>query len=147
MAGALFVGITRWRGQWRRLLFLGLIAGLVGGAILGALAGARRTTTAYSRLVRATGTAQEVLFVPDQSKALEHWLSSAPGVDRYGVAAGMIGRRAPQEDWYSLNAPFDARLFPYPVLVRGRLPRLDRATRSSSRSALRTTRDSMSATK
>jgi hypothetical protein len=127
MAGAWFVGSTRWRGHWRRLLFLGVVAGLVGGAILGALAGARRTSTAYDRLVRTTGTAQEVLFVSAQSKAVEHWLSSAPGVDRYGVAAGMIGRRAPQQDWYSLNAPFSSRLFPHPVLVRGRMPRLDRA--------------------
>lgn len=127
MAGAWFVGSTRWRGQWQRLLFVGLVAGIVGGAILGALAGARRTQSAYSRLAQRSGAAHEVLFVFDRAKAVESWLNSAPGVDRYGVAAGMIGRRAPSEDWYSLDAPFDPRLFPHAVLVRGRLPRLDRA--------------------
>ena len=81
MAGALFVGITRWRRQWRRLVFLGLVAGLVGGAILGALAGARRTSTAYSRLAHADGSMHEVLFVFDQAKAIEDWLSSASTVD------------------------------------------------------------------
>jgi predicted lysophospholipase L1 biosynthesis ABC-type transport system permease subunit len=109
------------------MLALGLVAGLVGGAILGALAGARRTSTACGRLARAAGSAQEVLFVFDQSKAIETWLASAPGVDHYAAAAGMIGRRSPQEDWYSVYAPYKTHLFPRPVLVRGRLPRINRA--------------------
>ena len=39
----------------------------------------------------------------------------------------MVGRRAPQQDWYSLDAFYNGSLFPESVLERGRRPNFDRA--------------------
>jgi hypothetical protein len=127
MGGAWYVGSARWRRNWRHLLVLGLLAGVIGGAVLGALTGARRSSSAYDRLVRAAGAPHEVLFVFDKAPAISKWLESAPGIDRYAAGAGMIGRRAPQQDWYSLDAPYERGRFPeHAVLERGRMPREDR---------------------
>jgi putative ABC transport system permease protein len=52
------------RTRWRGLLGLALLAGLVGGVALAAAAGARRTDSAYSRLVAET-RAWDVLVNPD----------------------------------------------------------------------------------
>ena len=52
------------RARWRALLALALLAGIAGGAVLAAVAGARRTDTAYSRLVAETKE-QDVLVNPD----------------------------------------------------------------------------------
>src|SRR6187549_2661970 len=108
MAGAWYVGSARWRRSWRQLLLLGVLAGVIGGAV----SGARRSSSAYDRLVRAAGAPHEVLFVFDDVPAITKWLDSAPGVDRYAAGAGMIGRRAPQQDWYSLDAPYERGQFP-----------------------------------
>src|SRR4051794_24676556 len=124
MAGAWYVGSARWRRQWRQLVFLGVVAGLIGGAVLGALTGARRSSSAYDRLARAAAAPREVLFVFDKVPAVTKWLDTAPGIERYQSGAGMIGRRAPQQDWYSLDAPYDRGRFPErAVLERGRMPR------------------------
>ena len=63
MGGAWYVGSAGWRGRWLGLVFLGVLAGLVGGAVLGALAGARRTASAYDRLLRESGTALDPAIV------------------------------------------------------------------------------------
>ncbi len=46
------------RRQWRALLGLALLLGLVGGVVLTAAAGARRTDTAYPRLLTWANAAQ-----------------------------------------------------------------------------------------
>src|SRR5262245_15182785 len=127
MFGAWYVGRASWRRGLRSLILLGLIAGLVGGVLLGTIAGARRTTTAYDRLLRASGGPHEVLFATADTPRIESFLDQSPTVARYGRAAGMIGRHAPQQDWYSLYAPLDAAPLYHPLLEQGRLPRTDRA--------------------
>ena len=127
MSGAWYVGSAGWRRRFRSLLFLGLIAGLVGGVLIGALAGARRTESAYGRLLAASGAPHEVVFATADTARIESFLDQSPSVARYEPAAGMIGRRAPQEDWYSLYAPIASPEIWHPVLERGRLPRPDRA--------------------
>jgi len=122
MGGAWYVGSAGRRGRWWGLIFLGVLAGLVGGAVLGALAGARRTASAYDRLLRASGAPHEVLFATGDVARIEAWLARNPLVDRYTPAAGMIGRRAPHQDWYSLDAPVDIRQFGRAVMERGRMP-------------------------
>ena len=97
MAGAWYVGSARWRRSWRQLLLLGVLAGVIGGAVLGAVSGARRSSSAYDRLVRAAGAPHEVLFVFDDVPAITKWLDSAPGVDRYAAGAGMINEDSPNQ--------------------------------------------------
>jgi ABC-type antimicrobial peptide transport system permease subunit len=52
------------RLRWRALLGLALLLGLIGGVVLTAAAGARRTDTAYPRLLRWSNAAQ-VLVIPE----------------------------------------------------------------------------------
>jgi ABC-type lipoprotein release transport system permease subunit len=52
------------RTRWRSMAALALLVGIAGGATIAAVAGARRTDTAYSRLVKATD-AWDVLVNPD----------------------------------------------------------------------------------
>jgi len=52
------------RGRWRAMASLALLLGLVGGLVLGAAAGARRTDTAYPRLL-AWGNASQLSIVPE----------------------------------------------------------------------------------
>src|SRR3984893_15651465 len=46
------------RSRWRPLAGLALLLGLIGGVVLTAAAGARRTQTAYPRLLRWAGASQ-----------------------------------------------------------------------------------------
>ncbi|HYJ77355.1 MAG TPA: hypothetical protein VEX89_02225, partial [Actinomycetes bacterium] len=48
------VARTELRRRWVSMLVLGLVAGLVGSVVAGATGVARRTATAYDRLVAAT---------------------------------------------------------------------------------------------
>ena len=127
MAGAWYVGRASWRRRWQGLVFLGLVAGLIGGAVLGAAAGARRTSTVYDRLLAKSKAPHEVLFVTKNLPEIEGFLRQASSVDHFDRAAGMVGRRAPGEDWYSLDAFYNGSLFPETVLERGRRPNFDRA--------------------
>jgi putative ABC transport system permease protein len=52
------------RARWRSVLALALLAGLAGAATIAAVAGARRTDSAFSRLLTATAAA-DVLVNPD----------------------------------------------------------------------------------
>lgn len=61
------VTLACWAGlrhRWRATLGLVLLLGLIGGAALTAAAGARRTSTAYPRLLR-WGNAATVQVIPD----------------------------------------------------------------------------------
>jgi hypothetical protein len=52
------------RARWTALLAVALLVGLAGGAALAEFAGARRTDTAFGRLVKKTA-AWDVLVNPD----------------------------------------------------------------------------------
>jgi ABC-type antimicrobial peptide transport system permease subunit len=54
------------RARWRALASLALLLGLVGGVVLGAAAGARRTDTAYPRLL-ASANASQLMIVPEST--------------------------------------------------------------------------------
>jgi hypothetical protein len=53
------------RTRWRALLGLALLLGLVGGVALTATAGARRTDTAYTRLLARANAPQVTVIVTD----------------------------------------------------------------------------------
>ncbi len=55
MGAVLMIARAEVRRRWRALLALGLLAALVGAVVLGALVGARRTGTAFDRLIARTG--------------------------------------------------------------------------------------------
>ena len=55
------------RRRWRALLGLALILGLAGGVVITAAAGARRTETAYPRLLGWANAAQATVIVTDAS--------------------------------------------------------------------------------
>ena len=63
----------------------------------------------YDRLLRTSRSPHEVLFVTGHEQEIVSWLRTAPAVDYYARAVGVIGRRPPQQDWYSLGAPIDRR--------------------------------------
>ena len=107
-------------------MFLGLVAGLIGG---GTRRGSRRgpDLDRVRPVARKSKAPHEVLFVTKNLPQIEAFLRRASSVDHFDLAAGMVGRRAPQQDWYSLDAFYNGSLFPETVLERGRRPNFDRA--------------------
>lgn len=69
MAAALLWARANLRSQWRSAVLVVLIAGLCGGVAMAAVAGARRTTTSFSRFVRATKDINIYVAVPDKATA------------------------------------------------------------------------------
>jgi hypothetical protein len=74
------------RGHWRALLGLALLLGVVGGVVLTATAGARRTDTAYPRLL-SWANAAGVTVIVTNSEAVRKPPAGTPA-DRYFVAGG-----------------------------------------------------------
>src|ERR1700722_7585569 len=74
------------RTRWRALLGLALLLGLVGGVALTAAAGARRTDTAYSRLLSWASASRVTVIVTTSEAAV----APQPGQpkDKYFVAGG-----------------------------------------------------------
>ena len=54
MAAVWTLARARLRARWRSLLGLALLVGVASGAVIAAAIGARRTDTAYARLLEAT---------------------------------------------------------------------------------------------
>lgn len=75
------------RSRWLPVVGLGLIAGLAGAAVLTAVAGARRTDTAYERMLEATDAADFVVRSGGGSTALidAEAITDIPSVARVGV--------------------------------------------------------------
>jgi FtsX-like permease family len=69
MAAALLWARTNLRSQWRSAALVVLIAGLCAAVAMAAIAGARRTTTSFTRFVRATKDINIFVSVPDQASA------------------------------------------------------------------------------
>ncbi len=96
--------------RWRPVLALALLLGLVGGVVLGAADGARRTATAYPRLLNWASAAQFTVI---------------PGAN--GLSSGGTGRpgfypalaRLPQ-----VASMSSAALFGMGIAVRGGMPDL-----------------------
>jgi ABC-type antimicrobial peptide transport system permease subunit len=76
------------RRRWRPMLGLALLLGVIGGVVLTAAAGARRTDTAYPRLLRSARAAQ-LLLISDQHSPAGYYtrLSRLPQVAGLSVAS------------------------------------------------------------
>lgn len=90
------------RRRWRGAAAVGLVLGLGSAAVLAAAAGARRTDTAFPRMLAATGGAQILVSSTDgdqsaRSRFYER-VAALEGVDRMGLLAGvgLIPTRVPR---------------------------------------------------
>ena len=90
------------RTRWRALLGLALLLGLVGGVALTAAAGARRTDTAYWRLLGWANASQVIVIVTD-SDATGRPPAGQP-TDTYFVAGGRAAERARRAYFAALGA-------------------------------------------
>src|ERR1700727_2830874 len=90
------------RTRWRALLGLALLVGLVGGVALTAAAGARRTDTAYPRLL-AWANAAEVTVIVTNSESVA---APPPGLpkDKYFVAGGRAAEQVRRRYFAALAA-------------------------------------------
>src|SRR4051794_29944478 len=92
------------RRSWRGAVGLGGIVALTGGAGLALVLGARRTQTAYSRLVAAGRYAQVRIDVFGADVTRLDAIRARPEIASAYAADGYVGRRARTEDWTTVSA-------------------------------------------
>ena len=100
------------RRRWRALVSLALLLGLAGGVVLTAAAGARRTDTAYPRLLTWAGASQVTTLLGG--------LDPAYFAAHDNLGALLLGRGKEEEaDEHFREA---ARLAPGRAITHGRVP-------------------------
>ncbi|TMK66375.1 MAG: FtsX-like permease family protein [Actinobacteria bacterium] len=124
------------RRRWQSVVVLALVGGIAGGAALAAFAGARRTDSAFPRLLRATN-AWHVLVNPDlgvESKLDSRKVEHLPQVAQAARVDGLMMGRADAHSFTEF-ARFGITLAPRdgavtsigrPKMLDGRVPRADR---------------------
>ena len=137
MAAVWFRFRAELHARWRGLLGLALLVGFAGGVTLAAAAGARRTDTAYPRLVRET-RAWDVLVNPDNgtdSALTAHKIAGLSEVVRAGRVDGLAvsprNVQSPSDlfEGYGIVLGADravGRTFGRPKLLAGHMPGLHR---------------------
>src|SRR5579872_7137196 len=90
------------RTRWRALLGLALLLGLIGGVALTAAAGARRTDTAYSRLLSWANASQVTVFVTNSEAVLK--APAKQPADKYFVAGGRAAAQVRSRYFAALGA-------------------------------------------
>lgn len=110
------------RRYWRSLVLVGLIAGLVGGVATASFAGARRTSTAYDRLLAASDHADAYLQMLEADPATIEAITAATSVERAVDALYVVGRNTEVPNVVLLPVQASATPMPDPVVRRGRLP-------------------------
>jgi putative ABC transport system permease protein len=110
------------RRRWRSLVVLGLLAGLIGGAATAAVAGARRSSTAYDRLVEATAFPDAFIQLIEPGPGLIERVGASPAVERSVPAIFAVGRDAAQRNQVLLPVQAAAEPFTDLLVVRGRAP-------------------------
>jgi putative ABC transport system permease protein len=122
-SGAAVAAIARseLRRRWRALAVLGLIAGLAGGVVFGSLAVARRTSTAFDRLLAETAPGDAVVGgfgTPELGEAIP----ALPAVESSVTASVYVfGVDVDEVVYVALTAYSDPALPPLsPVVVEGR---------------------------
>ncbi len=136
MAAVWFLFRAEARARWRSLLILVLLLGVAGGTALGAAAGARRTASAYPRYLHAARASDVTIDLPTGFEGRADELAGAlPGVAGHSISIGMSALLAGPDGTPDLAgadqvvASVDGRFITSdgPAVVRGRLPKLDRA--------------------
>jgi hypothetical protein len=135
MRAVVFLAAHELRTRWRGWAVLVLLVAVAGGAVLAAAAGARRTASAYPRLLTAS-KASDVLVAPDGSGLGGYFdaLARLPGVAAVAPVAGLnlelLGRGALAARTSNTMAPVDGRfgrVLEVPKVLAGRLPAAGRA--------------------
>jgi len=125
------------RAGWRAWVALALLLGMCGGAVTAAAAGARRTTSAFPRLLEATDSF-DVLVNPDDGDMDFDAVERLPQVARTARGAGVAVLPTGPDGRVDLNfgrffnfvASLDGELaytMERPKILEGRMPRPDRA--------------------
>lgn len=114
------VATSHARRRWRAIVLIGLVAGLVGGLVVASFTGARRTGTAYDRLVAASDFPDVFVQLIEPRTGLADDIDDLPSVERSVAASFVVGRHRDQRN--QLLLPVQAAPVPiadFPV-VRGR---------------------------
>lgn len=108
------------RARWRELVAIGLLAGLLGGVVVVALAGARRTSTAYDRLVASTEFPDAFVQLIEPRPALVADIAGLPAVARAEPSVFVVGTLSGRAN--QVLAPVQASAKPFAELrvVEGR---------------------------
>lgn len=118
---------SRVRRRWRSLLLLGVMAGLVGGVVLGAVAGARRTSSAYDRLVERSSFPDAFVQLVEPRPGLPEEIAELPSVARRVDATFAVGLRRDT----AMVAPIPVQTADEPIadfpMIDGRRPDPSRA--------------------
>src|SRR4051812_33682607 len=131
MSAALLWVRTNLRWRWRSATLVVLIAGLCGAVSMAAIAGARRTTTSYSRFVRATKDLNIHVAVPDEptADAALAVMRDAAGPQLAGKAVFLAAKPAviDKSEEFNLGVIGDftevnRRLASIPKIVAGNVP-------------------------
>ena len=112
------------RRSWRALLVVGFVAGLVGGGVLCALAGARRTDSAFDRLVERTHFWDIELTLFDPGEGVIDRVRADPDVAESWVGTLAVGRdlRDPEGvAFFPVTSSAEAPLVDR-IVVAGRAP-------------------------
>jgi hypothetical protein len=82
------------RRRWRALVALVAVVAIAGGVTLALLAGARRTATAYDRLIAASRSSHASIFMPDDEElpARHAALGRMPEVETFAAARTLFAR-------------------------------------------------------
>jgi hypothetical protein len=110
------------RQRWRSLAFLGLLGGIVGAVVLGALIGARRTGTAFDRLVDSTSFWDAEVIAEDAEVAKAVELDEVDTTWPLSVKVGAV-QDSEEVILLGLFAGPERPAHHYePIVVEGRLP-------------------------
>lgn len=119
------------RRGWPGIVAIGLLFGIAGGVVLTAAAGARRTASAFSRLLAATDAA-DVMISPANTGGGGYYdaVRALPSVAEAGVMGGYIFFAQSDITQPILAYVSQDNIFPYevaqPKLLSGRMPAKDR---------------------
>lgn len=109
MSGAWALARLELRRRHRGVIALAVLVGLFGAAVVAPLIGARRTVTAYDRLVRASDSADVLVSSPILDPFRLPWQGSST-VDSVRSVGAFIGRVDSTKDWmYLFAGPDPAR--------------------------------------
>lgn len=134
MTGAVAaVAASRLRRRWRAIVLVGVVAALAGGVTTASFAGARRTATAYDRLVVASDFPDAFVQLIEPRPGFAEDISRLPAVERSVRAVYLVGRHREQRNQLLVPIQAAPEAVADPVVVRGRAAdptKVDEATLS-----------------
>jgi putative ABC transport system permease protein len=116
------VAASQARRRWRSLVLLGLLAGLVGGVATASFAGARRSSTAYDRLLVATDFPDAFVQLVEPAPGLPDRIAASPAVEESVSSTFAVGRDAARRNQVLIPVQAAEEPISKLVVVRGRAP-------------------------